>query len=208
MLFPAIANINDDMERIHTITRRAVQTVAYIMFPLLFGLAAISKNLVLLLFTEKWLPTVVFVQILSIGYAISLIGSVSLQSLKAVGRSDIILKLEFIKKPIYFILLIVGIKISVIAVAVTMAIYNVYGAIVNGGQLKSVIHYSYKEQLEDLLPSLGLSSIMLVAVSSLQNVSENLVISIGFQIIVGVLVYVGLSYLSKHKIFFYIIKSV
>ncbi|PHK57413.1 lipopolysaccharide biosynthesis protein, partial [Enterococcus faecium] len=62
VLFPAIANISDNYERVYQITRRAVQVVAYIMFPLLFGLAAVSDNLVLILFTEKWLPASIFVK--------------------------------------------------------------------------------------------------------------------------------------------------
>lgn len=204
VLFPAIANISDNYERVHQITRRAVQVVAYIMFPLLFGLAAVSDNLVLILFTEKWLPASIFVKILSIGYAISMIGSVSIQSLKAVGRSDVVLRLEFIKKPIYVLLLILGVNINVTAVAVTMAIYNLYGALVNSNQLRKVIGYKFKEQIQDLFPMLLLSTVIFVVVNMLSNIVENHLFTMIIQIAIGTGLYITMSVLFKIEVFGYL----
>ncbi|WP_369677087.1 oligosaccharide flippase family protein, partial [Enterococcus faecium] len=204
VLFPAIANISDNYERVYQITRRAVQVVAYIMFPLLFGLAAVSDNLVLILFTEKWLPASIFVKILSIGYAISMIGSVSIQSLKAVGRSDVVLRLEFIKKPIYVLLLILGVNINVTAVAVTMAIYNLYGALVNSNQLRKVIGYKFKEQIQDLFPMLLLSTVIFVVVNMLSNIVENHLFTMIIQIAIGTGLYITMSVLFKIEVFGYL----
>lgn len=78
-------------------TRKAVKIMSFVMFPMLFGLAAVSGPLINVLFTSKWALAVPFVQILSISSAISLIGGVSLQAIKAIGKSDIILKLEVYK---------------------------------------------------------------------------------------------------------------
>ncbi len=201
VLFPAMANFNDDLEKVKYITKRAVKIMAYVMFPLLFGLAAVSKPLVEFLFTDRWIMAVPYVRILSIAYAISLIGSISLQAIKAIGRSDILLKLEIIKKPVYFLLLIIGMKISVIAVALTMGIYNIYGAIVNASALKSVIKYDYKSQLKDLLPALFLSGIMFIIVLSLQNIPLSPIFVILIQLIVGVAVYIILSVITKQESF-------
>ena len=142
-----------------------------------------------------------YVRILSIAYAISLIGSISLQAIKAVGRSDILLKLEIIKKPVYLLLLIVGMKISVIAVAFTMGIYNIYGTIVNASALKSIIKYDYKSQLEDLLPTLFLSGIMFIIVLNLQNIPLSPILVILIQLIIGVGVYIVLSIVTKQESF-------
>lgn len=201
VLFPAMSNFNDDLEKVKYITRRAVKIMAYVMFPLLFGLSAVSKPLVEFLFTDRWLMAVPYVRILSIAYAISLIGSISLQAIKAVGRSDILLKLEIIKKPVYLLLLIVGMKISVIAVAFTMGIYNIYGTIVNASALKSIIKYDYKSQLEDLLPTLFLSGIMFIIVLNLQNIPLSPILVILIQLIIGVGVYIVLSIVTKQESF-------
>lgn len=146
VLFPAIANISDEKKRVKEMTRKAVKIMSYVMFPMLFGLAAVSKPLVNILFTSKWEAAIPFVQILSISSAISLIGGVSLQAIKAIGKSDIILKLEIYKKPIYVLLLVIGVKVSVKAVAGTMLMYSIYGNIVN----ENYKHYvDFPEYIEE-----------------------------------------------------------
>lgn len=197
VLFPAMSNINDNLTKVKNMTRKAVRVMSFIMFPLLFGLAAIAKTLVIFLFTEKWIMAVPYVRILSIAYAVSLIGTVSLQSIKAIGRSDTLLKLEFIKKPIYLLLLIIGMKINVIAVAVTMAIYNIYGTIINASALKKTLGYNYKEQVIDFISPLILSSIMFICVILLQNLKANIFVLLIIQVLVGMVCYISLALITK-----------
>ena len=208
VLFPAMANINDELDKVKNMTRKAVSIMSYIMFPLLFGLAAIAEPLIEFLFTSKWLMSVPYVRILSISYAISLIGTISLQAIKAIGKSNVLLKLEFIKKPMYLLLLIIGMKISVVAVAVTMGIYNIYGTIVNATALKKELNYDYKTQLKDLTPSLVLSTIMFICVYLLQNIKINCLFILIIQIIAGTIIYIGLSILTKQKTFEYILNII
>lgn len=199
VLFPAIANIHGDPAHVKSMTRKSVRMMSYVMFPMLFGLACVSKPLVDLLFTEKWELAVPYVQILSIASAFSLIGSVSLQSIKAVGRSDVVLKLEVYKKPVYTLLLIIGVYISPLAVAFTMLIYSVYGNIVNGRQLSMIIGYKGTEQIYDLLPAIVMSILMSMVVYPLNFTHvANLWILI-LQLLVGSLVYVLLSIISHNE---------
>lgn len=197
VLFPAIANISDEKDRVKGMTRKSVKIMSYVMFPMLFGLAAVSKPLINILFTSKWQEAVPFVQILSISSAISLIGGVSLQAIKAIGRSDIILKLEGYKKPVYILLLIVGVKISVIAVAVTMLVYSIYGNIINAMPLKKEINYSYVEQLRDLKDPFLMSAIMGIVVLMIIQLKMNDLVTLVIQVFVGVLLYIGMSIVFK-----------
>lgn len=208
VLFPAMANYNDNLDKVKYITRKAVKIMSYVMFPLLFGLAAISKPLIDFLFTDKWIMAVPYVRILSIAYAVSLIGSISLQAIKAIGRSDVLLKLEFIKKPVYLLLLLVGMKINVIAVALTMAVYNIYGAIVNASALKKVIKYEYKYQIVDLLPSLIMSSIMFIVVLSIQDLKINSLLLILLQVVLGIIIYMSLSIITKQEAYHDLIRII
>ena len=131
-----------------------------------------------------------------------MIGSVSIQSLKAVGRSDVVLRLEFIKKPIYVLLLILGVNINVTAVAVTMAIYNLYG--VNSNQLRKVIGYKFKVQIQDLFPMLLLSTVIFVVVNMLSNIVENHLFTMIIQIAIGTGLYITMSVLFKIEVFGYL----
>ena len=197
VLFPAIANISDEKERVKEMTRKAVKIMSFVMFPMLFGLAAVSKPLMNVLFTSKWDAAVPFVQILSISSAISLIGGVSLQAIKAIGKSDIILKLEIYKKPVYVLLLIIGVKINVIAVAITMLVYSVYGNIVNARPLKYQIGYTYKEQLKDLSTAFFMSLLMSLTVYFISFFNINNLFVLFLQVIVGMILYIGMAILFK-----------
>ena len=205
VLFPAIANISDDMGRVKSMTRRAVRISAYLVFPLLFGLAAIAEPLVLLLLTEKWELSIPFVRILSVSAAIGFVGEASLQALSAIGRSDVILKLEIIKKPFYLLFLIVGIQISVTGVAVTMLLYCVYATAANARPLSQYIGYTYREQAVDLgvpfLLSCGMSAV--ICLSSL--LSLPVLGSLLFQIFTGAAFYVGVSWILKADSLFYLL---
>lgn len=208
VLFPAIANISDEKERVREMTRKAVKIMSYVMFPMLFGLAAVSKPLVNILFTSKWEAAIPFVQMLSVSSAISLIGGVSLQAIKAIGKSDIILKLEVYKKPIYVLLLVIGVKVSVEAVAGTMLIYSLYGNIVNARPLKKEISYSYVEQLKDLSVPFFMSAIMSIAVLMILQLHMNDIITLIVQVLVGATLYIGMSVCFKVDSFLYLQKFV
>lgn len=100
VLFPAISKLQDDKEGVKRAIRRSMMTSSYVMFPLLFILAATADKVVLILLTEKWMPCVPFMRVLCIGYCMTVLSTANIQAVNAVGRSDITLKLEFIKKTI------------------------------------------------------------------------------------------------------------
>lgn len=197
VLFPAIANISDEKTRVKEMTRKAVKIMSFVMFPMLFGLAAISGPLINVLFTSKWALAVPFVKILSISSAISLIGGVSLQAIKAIGKSDIILKLEVYKKPVYVLLLIIGVKINVTAVAVTMLLYSIYGNIVNARPLKNEIDYNYREQLKDLSPAFLMSGVMGLLVYMITYLQANNILLLFIQLLLGIALYLGMAIAFK-----------
>ena len=113
VLFPAMSNIEDDKARIKSVTRRSISVMAFVIFPLALGLFIVAEPLILTLLTEKWLPAVFFLRIAAIVTVIEMIGHVSLQCLKAIGRSDLILRNEIINKPPYVAALIAGTMTSV-----------------------------------------------------------------------------------------------
>ena len=197
VLFPAIANISDEKIRVKKMTRKAVKIMSFVMFPMLLGLAAVSGPLINVLFTSKWALAIPFVQILSVSSAISLIGGVSLQAIKAIGKSDIILKLEVYKKPVYVLLLIIGVKINVTAVAVTMLLYSIYGNVVNAGPLKKEIDYTYREQLKDLSPAFFMSGIMGLLIYMVSYLKLNNVLLLFIQVLTGIALYLGMAMIFK-----------
>ena len=63
VVFPAMARSNDDKKRLKAVSRRALKTTSYLIFPLLIGMAVVARSLVMILLTEKWEPCIFFLQV-------------------------------------------------------------------------------------------------------------------------------------------------
>ena len=96
VLLPAMSSEQDHKDQVKNMTRRAIKTSTYIMAPLMIGLAACSKEVVALILTDKWLPCVPYLQIFCFSYMIWPLHTANLNAIKALGRSDMFLKLEII----------------------------------------------------------------------------------------------------------------
>ena len=98
VMLPALSSRQNDVDSVKRLMRRAMRTSSYILMPLMVGLAAVAKPMVSVLLTDKWLPCVPFLQLACISYALYPIHTANLTAINAIGRSDIFLKLEIIKK--------------------------------------------------------------------------------------------------------------
>lgn len=94
----------------------------------------------------------------------------NIQAIKAIGRSDIVLKLEIVKKTIGILLLIVSVPFGVIAIAWSMMVSCLIAAILNASPNKKLIGYSIKQQFSDVLPSLIMSLLIFVGVQGLLEI--------------------------------------
>jgi O-antigen/teichoic acid export membrane protein len=201
VIFPAISRHQDDTAMVKIMTRRAIKTSTYIMCPMLIGLAVIARPLIELLLTEKWLPCVPYLQIVCLYFVLMPSQTANLAAIKAVGRSDIFLKLEIIKRTIGLIILLLVMRHGVFAIAASAVITTLIASFVNAYPNRKLIEYKYKEQILDMLPSIGISAIMGVVIYTLGNLFVELNFSnitiIFTQVITGVATYVGISFLFK-----------
>lgn len=208
VLLPTMSKEQEDMDRIKTMTRRAIKISSYLMWPLMIGLAVCAEPLIRLVLTEKWLPCVFFLRIYCIAFAFYPIHTANLNAIKAIGRSDLYLRLEIVKKVIGILLLFSTLWISVKALAWSLLVSNVISQIVNSWPNKKLLSYSYLEQMRDILPNIGLALIMGIVVWTINFLKMNDLITLIVQIMVGVVVYIGLSVITKNEDFKYVYKIV
>ncbi len=208
VMLPALAAQQDYSDRVKTMVRRSIVTSSFIVFPMMVGLAVVAEPLVLLLLTEKWLPSVPFMQIFCFSYALWPIHTANLQAINAMGRSDIFLKLEVIKKILGLSILVVALPFGVYVLAMSGVMSGIISSFINAYPNKKLLNYGYGEQIKDILPSLLLSLIMGVIVYLLLYLGLSPLITMLLQIVVGVIVYVGLALLFKLECFTYLIQTI
>lgn len=190
VLLPTMSNVQDDKEKVKNMTRKSIKVSVFIMAPLMMGLAFTSNNVVELLLTSKWLPVVPFLCIYCIANMFYPIHTSNLNAIKAMGRSDLFLKLEIIKKIVGILLLLITMNISVIAMAYSLLITSFLSQIINSWPNKKLLNYSYIDQMKDILPSIILAVIMggIINVFNLLNLS--IILKLMIQVIVGGIIYI------------------
>jgi teichuronic acid exporter len=188
--FPIFCSIQDDDARLIAAYRKLIRSAAFVIFPLMFLLVAIAKPLVILLLTEKWLPSVDIFQILCFAGMWYPIHAINLNILQAKGRSDLFLRLELWKKLLGTIILIVTIPLGLKILVLGQAFTSFASLFLNTYYTGKFFRYGIVEQLKDILVFL-ISAISLCGVTlfTIQSIDSHWV-----QIIAGTLLYTGAYY--------------
>ena len=218
VLFPVLADVQNDKEKVKNITRRSIKTSCYVIFAAMAGLAAIAPVFTYVLLGARWTESIPFMQIMCIIYALHPVSTANLQAIKAVGRSDLYLVLEIIKKAIGISVLVVivvlemTIGISPIWLAVAMAGTTIVSVCINAFPNKKLLDYSILEQMKDILPYLGICILMGAPVYAMNylylSLGWNMYLVLIMQIIVGVGLYVAFSMLFRFEIFKYLLNAI
>ncbi|WP_302160952.1 lipopolysaccharide biosynthesis protein [uncultured Ruminococcus sp.] len=208
VLLPTMSKAQDDMAAVRSMTRRAIKTSTFLMMPAMIGLAVCAEPLVQLILTEKWLPCVLFLRIFCITYAFYPIHTANLNAIKAMGRSDLFLKLEIIKKTVGIIAILITMWISVQAMAYSFLVTTILNQIINSWPNKKLLNYSYLEQVKDMMPQILLSLGMGAAIYAVSFLHLSTSLTLLIQIPLGVLVYWSGSKIFRVESYTYIIEMV
>jgi O-antigen/teichoic acid export membrane protein len=199
VMLPVLAESQDDKERMKQLLRQTIMTSSFLVLPLMAGLAAVARPLITLLLPDAWLPCVPFLQILAIDYAFYPIHTANLQAINAMGRSDVFLKLEIIKKSYGIAVLAITVFCfdSVYAIAWGAVVSTLISAFVNASPNRRLLGYGYLEQMKDVLPSMVLALLMFVIVNAMNTFRWHAALLLVAEIVVGAAVYAGLALLFR-----------
>lgn len=204
VLLPTMSKVQDDKNHIKTMTRRAITTSIYVMAPLMMGLAFAGEVFVRLLLTEKWIFCVPYLRICCLIYMFYPIHTVNLNAIKAMGRSDLFLKLEIIKKSVDLLVLIFTMNISVKVMVYGFLATSIICQIINSWPNRKLLGYSYIDQLKDILPSIVISLIMggIITIIGFLNLPDLATLII--QIAIGSTFYILISKLLRLESYIYV----
>ena len=207
VLLPVLSAEQDDKHRVREMTRRAIKTSSYVMMPLMAGLAVCAEPLVHLLLGEEWMPCVPFLQIFCVIYAFYPLHTANLNAIKAMGRSDVFLALEILKKLVETGALLVTLRYGVFAMALGQLASSILAQIINAWPNRKLLDYPYLRQLLDLLPALLLSAAMGAAVWTVTRLGLRDILTLLIQVPMGAALYVLGSWLLKLESFTFLIST-
>lgn len=209
VMLSAVSRVQADVSQVKRLVRRALKTSTFLIVPSMTLFAVAAESIVGLLLGEKWLPCAPFLQMYCFIYALLPIHTTNLQALNGMGRSDLFLKLELIKKAygLCFILFAAFVMHDVCLMVAMYMITDIISTFVNAYPNKRVIGYSYSEQIRDIAPAFVISAIA----GGLALFCGSFIASPGLQILIEVAVmaiaYFGISGIFKLEAFEYLIDT-
>lgn len=194
--YPAFSKIQDENEKLRLSFRKLIKLLVFVNFPLMLGLAVVAKPLLLLILGEKWLASVPYFQLLCIAGMIYTLHSSNLNILKVKGRSDLFLYLEIVKKSIIVVAIVIGLNWGIMGLVIGQIITSFISFFINAFFTGKLISYSITDQLRDVSVTFVIS-IGMACFMALGWFIENQIISLLFQVLIGIGSYLLLALATK-----------
>ena len=208
VLLPAMSKKQESKEDVKSLLKSSVRLSTFVVAPMMCGLAAVSDNLILLLLGEKWRIAIPFLQMMCFSYVFWPIHVSNLEALNAMGRSDIFLKLEIIKKILGIAILLIGIRYNVFVFVGLKAFSDLICAYINAAPNERLLGYTLKEQSMDALNNFMPAIIMGIIIYIAGKHIGIGILSLLIQIVLGVIIYIALAVVMKNENFKMIVSKV
>ena len=208
VLLPVMSKKQDSKAEIKKILQSSIKLSTFVVAPMMCGLAAVGDNLILLLLGEKWSFSIPFLQMMCFSYVFWPIHISNLQALNAMGRSDIFLKLEIIKKLLGVAILVIGIRYNVFIFVGLKAFSDLICAFINAYPNVKLLDYKLREQSIDALKNFIPAGCMGVIIYIAGKYIGIGVFSLLVQIVLGVIIYIALAVIMKNENFKMIVSKV
>lgn len=196
--FPLFSKVQDNKEQLRNITQKALKMVTIITFPLMLGIAAVSDPLVKILLTDRWIESVPYLQLLCLVGMLLPIQAINLNALNAQGRSDLHLRVDIIIKFLVVLFLAITYRFGIIAIIYGQIINSFIAYYLYSYYNGKILKYNFLKQIRDIFPSFIVSSIMAVAVFSLNYLPfTSTILLLITQVISGIVLYVCICYIFK-----------
>lgn len=197
--FPVLVKVIDQELKVKNILERSVKLTGFVLFPVIMILLFFSEPIILTLLTNKWLPTVILLQILSLEIIFHPLQYINLNFLNAKGRSDLFLKLEFFKNLLVIIAIISTYKFGLIWMSIGYVMVSFIGFFINTYYTKKYANYSAINQLKDLFPYLIVSVIAIASAYFISSFLDSYYLQLILGITLSLIIYFFISYLVRFK---------
>lgn len=190
--YPVLSKIQDDDEHLIQSYRKLISMTSLVIFFGMFLLAAIAKPLIVTLLTDKWLDAVIYLQIFCFAYMFDHICALNLNILYVKGYSNLVLKLEVIKKAISISMIIAAVPFGVMAICIARALYTQIAVVINTYYTGKLFGLGYVKQVKDFSKYLVFSVIAVIPAVMLTLTNIPSVMQLFFGCIIASLLYLVL----------------
>jgi teichuronic acid exporter len=207
--FPVFSALQSDPMRMKRAASKALRGLAVTTFPIMVGLAVMARPLVLSLLTDKWLPSVPYLQLLCIIGTLFPLRVLNNDVLKAQGRSGVLLTLTMLDKVMVVAAIGATYRLGIMAMIAGQAIVSFLGYYLAAHYAGKPLGYSFVAQMTDWLPILGIAGAMggVVYMFQFAPIDNHIIVAV-LQFVTGVTLYSALCHIFKISSFKEILAAV
>ena len=200
--YPVLSSLQNEPERLRSNYLKFLNYSAIIIFPLMMGLLALSKPMTLLLLTDRWEDMIFLLQLLCIALMWYPVHAINLNMLQVLGRSDLFLKLEIIKKITGIVILIATLPFGIIPLCIGKIVDSIVSLVINTYYSGKFMNAGLIVQMKFLFPTFLNSIVMAAAILGVNFLlpQSNYALHIGVGFIVGMSYYVMTNYFFNRKV--------
>lgn len=152
--FPALVLLQNDKDKLRESMRRTMRCSTFLVFPLMVGVAACAKSELLLLYGPQWVPATPYMMLACGGFALWPFHTINLRGILALGRSDVFLKLEIVKKTLGLVVIFSTFRLGVLPwIAISTFFMGPVGVLINSWPNRKLLNYTIGMQIKDVLPT-------------------------------------------------------
>lgn len=192
--FPVLSKIQDDKEKMLAAYRRMIRTTAFIIFPIMLLLAALAKPVIILMLTEKWSESIIYLQIICFVTVWLPIGSMNGNILRVTGRTDYLLGLMAKKKIIGFVIMLMTLPFGVLWFCLGTVVTQLFCTYLNINTAAKVSNFTFWDQIRDIKHILLLSIFMFLSVLSVSHIVSDLWLHLIIGGVLGIAIYLGAAF--------------
>ncbi len=197
---PIYSKLQDDDAALKAEALHYLSYSTFFIFPMMLGLAAVAKPLIILLLTQKWLPAAKLLTILAFGYMWHHIQTIDQNVMLAKGRSDATFIMELIRRGIGIILLFAALPFGIPAMCCSFAVSYFAAFILGLIFAQKTVNFSIKERLRVIGPIFLNAFIMFLAVSGVEMLINSNILKLIAGIVSGIIIYSALSFILTPKL--------
>lgn len=195
--YPVLAEIQDDKERMVQGYRKVIKVTMIVTAVCMISLGAVSEPLIYTLIGTKWHEAATYLPLICISMSLYPLHAINLNILQVLGRSDIFLYLEILKKIVGIVPIVIGIFCGIYYMLLASILTGVISLYLNTWYTGKTLNYSFWKQLRDITPSYFTALVIALAVYFLKYLSLPYYIVLMLQIIVGIVACITISEIFK-----------
>jgi teichuronic acid exporter len=201
VLLPVFSKSQNDLTLLVSYFKIFIRSVSLLIVPIFFLLAFVSKPLVLILLTDKWLSVIPIMQIFCFARLITIIAGLNITVLYAIGRSDLVLKQQFIKIIIRVVFLVLALKYGIIYIAIAELLSTIVHFFINTYYPGRIMKINAGVQIREITPIFFAGGVMMLSVwgATYFLPDDLLIVQLFTTLIVGVISYLIMIKILKVK---------